>query len=1070
MRAPTVSSVALLLLLVLAIPASAASLEVIALRCEHLDNPLGIDAAQPRVSWQLRSDTRDTVQAAYQILVASTEELLEVGTADLWDSGKVESDQSVLVPYAGKPLASRQPCVWSVRVWDNRGAESPWSAPAHWSMGLLAPTDWSATWIGLDETLPPNMLKGGMWIWYPEGDPAVSVPPGTRYFRGTFDVADPSTLAGAVCHVAVDNVADVYINGERVQGSSDFHQAVAIDMMPHLKPGKNVVAAAATNHHEYDNPAGLIVVVELKPKTGDATTFITDESWKSAKDEQAVWATIGFDDSGWAAARVGGPNGVEPWKEVSVEVARDLSARVLRKDFDVKAPVRRATAYISGLGLFELYLNGSKIGDQVLAPAASEYNKRVYYMTFDVTQHIKDGANAVGVMLGSGRYFAPRSTFQRDYGFPKLLFQLEMEREDGSVETVVSDTSWTLTTEGPIRMNNEYDGETYDARMEMDGWAQGGYDAASWAAASAVSAPEGALAAQMNPPIRVIETLRPKAIAQPKPGMYVVDMGQNMVGWCRMTVEGPAGTEVKLRFAEVTNDDGTLYLANIRGAKVTDTYTLKGGGREVYEPRFTYHGFRYVEITGFPGEPTLDTLIGCVVHDDVAPAGSFACSNPLVNQIHQNIVWGTRGNYRSMPTDCPQRDERQGWLGDRSEESRGETYLFQVAPLYAKWVQDMDDAQNDAGSVPDVAPSYFPIYSDNVTWPSSFIIVPGSLYDQYGDLGPIAKRYDGMKQWIEYMTQFIKDGIMPKDTYGDWCVPPESPSLIHSQDPSRKTAAEVLGTTYFYHDLMLMARYAGLLGKTDDAAAFAAQAAAMKAAFLDQYFNEASNDFSNGSQTSSILPLAFGMVPDDQQEAVFEALVKKIVEGTDSHVGTGLVGGQWLMRTLADGGRSDLGYTLASHTTYPSWGFMVEHGATTVWELWNGNTADPAMNSHNHVMLVGDLVLWLYERLGGIRPDADRPGFKAIVLKPEVVGDLEFVRARHESPFGPIASEWTRKGDGFAWDVEIPANTKATVHVPTSDAASVREGGKALGTNPVVAGGYAVIELGSGRYRFESKL
>lgn len=1043
------------------------------LSCEYLTNPLGIDVSQPRLSWQLQSDQPDTMQAAYHLLVASTRALLDADTGDLWDSGRVESDASVLVAYGGAALLSRQEVFWKVRVWDNYGRESGWSTPARWSMGLLKPEDWHGQWIGLDETLPSNQLTAGQWVWYPEGDPAVAVPPGTRYFRRSFTIDDGDDIETATCYVAVDNVADVYVNGERVQGSADFHQAARIEIGRQLHEGLNVIAIAATNHHDYANPAALLVVVELMHADGRETTFITDESWKSAQQEQSGWTTAGFDDSSWAAAHVAGPMGIEPWKTVAVETARDLPARMLRKEFETEQPVRRATAYVSGQGMFELYVNGSEIGDQVLAPAVSEYDKRVYYMTFDVTEQIQQGVNAVGAILGSGRYFAPRSTLHRHYGFPKLLLQLEIEYDNGSTDRVVSDPSWRLTTDGPIRMNNEYDGETYDARLEMPGWAAPGFADDAWQAAQAVDAPGGVLAAQMTPPIRVIETRRPQSIAEVTPGVYVVDMGQNMVGWCQLNVRGDAGTRVAMRFAEVVNDDGTLNVANLRGAKVTDTYILKGEGEEIYAPRFTFHGFRYMEITGFPGVPTLDNIVGCVVHDDLPTAGTFASSNPLLNRIHRNIVWGTRGNYRSMPTDCPQRDERQGWLGDRSEESRGETYLFQVAPLYAKWVRDTHDAQTEAGSVPDVAPSYYPFYSDNVTWPSTYIIVPGALYDQYGDRRVIEQHYDGMKRWIDYMTQFLEDDLMPRDQYGDWCVPPEDPGLIHSQDPKRKTAAAVLGTAYFYHDLMLMARYAELLDRPGDAAEFRALASKLRDAFNAKFYNPATHDYDNGSQTASILPLAFGMAPEAEREAVATALAEKIAVGTKSHVGTGLIGGQWLMRTLTDHGHADLAYTLASNTTYPSWGYMIEQGATTIWELWNGDTADPGMNSHNHVMLVGDLVLWMVEYLAGIRPDLDAPGFKQIVLKPTLVDGLDRAEATHQSLYGPIASAWSRDDDRFTWTVAIPPNTAARAYIPGGDAESVRINGEASPGGEAyidVNGKYVMIPLGSGAYTIESKL
>ena len=366
----------------------------------------------------------------------------------------------------------------------------------------------------------------------------------------------------------------------------------------------------------------------------------------------------------------------------------------------------------------------------------------------------------------------------------------------------------------------------------------------------------------MIEPIRVTETLKPVKITEPEPGMFIFDMGQNLVGWCRLKVQGKPGTTVKLRHAESLKEDGTLYLDNIRGAKVTDLYTLKGEGTETYEPRFTYHGFRYVEVTGFPGKPTLDTLEGCVVHDDMEVAGSFTCSHPLINRIYRNIVWGVRGNYRSIPTDCPQRDERQGWLGDRSVESRGETFLYRNASLYAKWVQDMADAQKESGSVPDVCPAYWAFYNDNVTWPSSYVIIPGMLYDQYGDLQPIQKAYPGMVKWIDHMSQFItEDNIMPRDTYGDWCVPPEDPKLIHSQDPARKTAGPILGTTYFYHCLTLMARYATLLDKPDDANRCKELAGRLKLGLNQKYYKANLGQYDNGAQTTSVLPLAFNMVP-----------------------------------------------------------------------------------------------------------------------------------------------------------------------------------------------------------------
>jgi alpha-L-rhamnosidase len=563
-------------------------------------------------------------------------------------------------------------------------------------------------------------------------------------------------------------------------------------------------------------------------------------------------------------------------------------------------------------------------------------------------------------------------------------------------------------------------------------------------------------------------------MTHPRPDRYIFDMGQNMAGWCRLHATGPAGTKVTLRFAETLKPDGTLYLANIRGARATDTCTLNGMGDEVWEPRFTLHGFRYVEMTGYPGKPALDSIEGRVVNDDLATAGAFECSNPLLNRIYRAIVWGVRGNYHSMPTDCPQRDERQGWLGDRSEESHGETYLFDNGLLYAKWVRDMADAQRPSGSVPDIAPAYWPIYSDNVIWPSSGIIIPEMLRRQYADTRTLADHYDSARKWMDFMSGFITDGLIAKDTYGDWCMPPEDPALIHSRDPQKETDKTLLATSYFYHDLRLMEGFAKRLGETGDALRFGGQAEKMKAAFNQKFLDRKLGRYDNGTQTSSVLPLAFGLVPEDLRAAVFKRLVDQIGNESRGHIGTGLVGGQYLMRVLSDNGRPDLVYKMATQTDYPGWGYMLEHGATTIWELWNGNTADPAMNSGNHVMLIGDLVIWLYEDLAGIKPDPEQPGFKHIIMKPLPVGGLKFVRATHHSPYGLIVSDWEQEDGMFDWRIEIPANTTATVYVPARDFGQVLEGGMFAVNAPGVKflrmeNGRAVFNVGGGKYHFVSE-
>jgi alpha-L-rhamnosidase len=1050
------------------------------LRCEYLVDPEGIDAQPPRVSWILESTARGEKQIAYQILAASTADNLNHDRGDLWDSGRVESDQSTLVSYAGRPLDSFDECFWKVRAWTAKSGATEWSRPARWSMGVLKPEHWQAQWIGRDEPQRDEKLAGTNWIWFPEEDPAVGAPPGVRYFRRTFEVPADRVVKRVVCRIAGDDKCVIYLDGREVARQVGHQTAKEVDLTDRATAGRHVLGMEGTNAGESPNPASMTLWMKIEFDSGEPLFVVTDDAWKCAKEAPADWYAAEFDDSDWGAVKVIGPVGIEPWGAVACSGDRRLAARQLRKEFVVDKPIRRAVAYVCGLGSSELYVDGRKAGDHVLSPGATQYDKRQLYVAHDVTGLLRQGPNALGALLGNGRFYSPRDKSfvnMPNFGYPKLLLLLRIEREDGSIQQVVSDGSWKLSVDGPIVANNEYDGEEYDARRDLGDWSSPGYDDAQWSTADVVASPGGIVSAQMMPPIRVTETLRAVAVDEPRPGVFVFDLGQNMVGWCRLRVRGPAGTTVALRHAETLQSDGTLYVANLRGAMVTDKYTLADpeDAEQVYEPRFTYHGFRYVEVVGYPVKPTLAAIEGRVVHDDLRPAGDFACSNDLLNKIYKCVVWGTRGNYRSMPTDCPQRDERQGWLGDRGEECRGETYIYEIAPLYAKWLRDMTDSQKESGSVSDVCPAHWPFYSDNVTWPSTLVLAPEVLRTQYGDIGPITERYAGAKKWIEYMLGMTKDGVIDRDSYGDWCVPPEDPKLIHSKDPARQTDKALLATSYLYHDLKLMEQYAKLLGKSEDAAEFSRRATELYEAFNGKFLSREKGQYDNGTQTSCVLPLFFGLVPDDMQDKVFERLVRKITQETNNHIGTGLIGGQFLNRVLADRGRGDLAYLIASQSDYPSWGYMIANGATTVWELWNGDTADPAMNSGNHVMLVGDLVVWLYEYLAGIRPDEARPGFKHIVMRPQPVGDLTWVKASHRSPYGLIRSEWRREGGQFRWQVTIPANTTATITMPAKSAESAREGSTKLAEAEGVeqisfADGKLTAEAGSGEYSFTTEL
>lgn len=878
------------------------SVEVTRLQVEMKSNPLGIDVAQPRFSWQIASDKPDLMQVGYRIQVAASPEDLQSGKNLLWDSGEITSDCSLFIPYEGEMLQSRQSYYWRVKVKTNQSA-GDWSEVQMWSMAILNPTEWKARWIGENQMSNP--------------------------------------------------------------GETD-------------------------------------------------------------KDHTR------------------------------------LAARYLRKPFSINKEVKRATLYISGLGSSESYLNGKRISEDIFAPMPSHYPTRVYYNVYDVTDLLQQGDNLLGVVLGNGRYFAMRNPGMLTYGLPSLLAQLEMEYTDGTTEQVVSDTSWKVTSQGPIIANNEFDGEEYDARKELKGWNTAQYDDSAWKTAELMDEPQGKLVAQPNPNLTIQDTVKPIQVIARSDGKYILDMGQNMVGWLNVQLKGKAGKPITLKFAEILNPDTTLYLANLRSAKVTDVYTPASDAAFTWEPSFVYHGFRYVEVDGLDYRPEPSDFSGYVIYDEMSTTGKFKSSNPLVDQIHKNAYWGIRGNYRGMPTDCPQRDERLGWLGDRVTGASGEAYLFNNALLYNKWLQDIEDSMSPEGSISDVSPKYWTIYNDDVTWPAAFFTVAEMLHRQFGDDSAIRRHYPAMKKWMQHMEQTaMQDYIITKDTYGDWCMPPEEQHLIHSQDPARKTDGSILGTSVYYNLLHLMMKFADICGKSEDIAGYQQLADKMKEAYNKKFFNPETAQYGNNTVTANMLSLRLGLVPEGYEQKVFDNIVQKTEVDFKGHVSTGVLGIQHLMRGLTEYGRKDLAYKILTNEDYPSWGYMINKGATTIWELWNGDTADPAMNSANHVMLLGDLLIWYYEDLAGIKCADDAVAFKKIEMSPVLPKGLDYVDASYESAYGTIESEWTRDGDKLTWRVVVPGNTSAQVYFPegyqkasNSDLGNVRYSDDKK------------VEVGSGEYIF----
>ena len=782
-----------------------------------------------------------------------------------------------------------------------------------------------------------------------------------------------------------------------------------------------------------------------------------DSDWSDV----SMWNVGLLTESDWQGQWIGLDHAM-PWDRE--EEHSQLSARYLRTTFDAEEGIRQATLYISGLGMYEAYLNGKKIDldvngtHQVLAPVPTDYRKTVTYNAFDVTD-LLTANNAFAVVLGNGRYYTMQQK-KKPYkitwfGYPKVRANLIIEYNNGKRKVVSTNDKWKLTADGPIRSNNEYDGEIYDARKEMAGWTQTGFDDSQWTTAERTAIPLGTLRGGMTPNMTITQKITPKSISQ-KNGKMVVDMGQNMAGWLSVNISGAQpGDSILIRFAERTDSTGNIWVENFRHALSTDIYIANGKeNNTVWHPTFVYHGFRYVEISS-PSHIRLTDLTGEVINDQMASTGQFVTQDTILNKVYHNATWGVASNYKGMPVDCPQRDERQPWLGDRTRGCYGEAFLFDNGNLYAKWVRDICEAQREDGCIPDVAPAFWNYYSDNVTWPAALPFSLDMLLRQYGDDEPMRRYYPNVKRWMEHLKyQYQRDGLITKDRYGDWCVPPESETLIHSEDPARITDGTLISSAYYYRLCLLMKQFAEMQGKSDDARYFEEEAALTKEAFNRQFLTRKegtttvpghilypdSTFYGNNTVTANLLPLYFGMTDDAYVKAEVEKnIIKTLIAQNLGTVTCGVIGIGWLMHGLTEMGRTDLAWLLATNKKYPSWGYMAQHGATTIWELWNGDTASPKMNSGNHVMLLGDLLSWLYEDVAGIRSAA--PGFKKILLKPDFsVDEMDDIEGSYESIYGTISSRWKKANGRLNWQVSIPANTTATVCLPDGSQKEIGSG------------------------------
>jgi alpha-L-rhamnosidase len=724
----------------------------------------------------------------------------------------------------------------------------------------------------------------------------------------------------------------------------------------------------------------------------------------------------------------------------------------LRKEFALKGRVKRARAYIAGLGYYELRVNGRKAGSRVLDPAWTTYDKRVLYATYDVTMSLRDGANAVAVTLGNGWYKSRA-----------LLFQLNVEMEDGTTASVVSDASWKAA-DGPIFEDSVYDGESYDARRETPGWDRPGFDDKEWPAAEAVKGPAGVLSAQMMPAIQVIDTIVPFGMTSPLPGVYIFDMGQNFSGWARLSVRGPRGTDVRLRFAELLFDNGTLNQDNLRSAQAEDHYILKGEGEESWEPRFTYHGYRYVEVTGFPGTPKLDCVRGRVVHSAVKPIGSFAASKDVLNGLQRIITWGQKTNLHSIPTDCDQRDERMGWMGDAQGTAEEAIMNFDMAAFYTNFVRDIRDVQDEKGQITDTVPHIWGSRPADPAWGTAYPLLCWYMYEYYGDTRVLEEHYEGLRKYVEFLRSRAENGLVKYSYYGDWVAVEKCPGAIVS-------------SFYYYYDVRILADAARVLGRTQDAALYDKLAAEIRIAFNREYYNPKTGDYADGTQTANTLAL-FLDIPTEKQGGAWGRLFDDIVYKHNSHLTTGIIGTKYIMELLTRTGNADLAYDIAVKTDYPSWGYMIANGATTLWELWQKREGS-SMNSHNHPMF-GSVGAWLYKALAGINLAPGTTGFERILIQPQIVRDLTHASGSTMTVRGEVACAWSRTERSVRIEVTIPAGSEAEVVIPKLGIRNVKvtEGSQTIWTDDkYIVGAAGVtgaedkdgairIKTGGGRYVF----
>ncbi len=984
--------------------------QVVRTATEYAETLLGTDVVVPRLSWVLEAAGNSARQSAYQVEVGTAP-----GRADVWQSGRVTSDVTTGVPFGGKALRPRTRYHWRVRVWDGGGRQSAWSAWSWWETALLG-TAWTARWIGAaDSSLG---FGGASWIW------SATTPPESRWFRTAIEL--PSDAVRARLVATADDDFTLYVNGSEAvhvpQQVDVWKVGQRADVTTLVKGRRIVLAVRATNRS--DGPAGLLLrlLVDLADGTRE---LVTGPGWKVSATEEPGWQTPDFDDGTWAAATVLQPYGKGPWGS-NVTVVEQPSP-LLRKEFTLGKSVARARLYVSGLAYYETEINGRRVGDRVLDPGFTDYDNTVLYAVHDVTALVRRGSNAVGVALGRGFYGmkTPNAwSWERPswHDEPKLLAQLEIDHPDGTRTTIASDETWRITG-GPTLVNSLYLGETYDARRAPRDWTKPGFDDGAWQRAPIRPAPKGTLKAQEHEPIRVIESVTPTAVTTPKPGVFVADMGRTMSGWTQLTVKAAAGTVVRLKHGETLNPDGTVRMVNdlVTGTRdQVDEYVCAGTGDETWEPRFSYKGFRYVEVTGLAAAPR---LAGRVVHSDVPSVSTFRCSEPLFERYDAAMRRTVVNNLHGIPTDTPTY-EKNGWTGDAQVGAPSMLAEFGMAKFFTKWLGDLADSQDTAGQLPVIVPSGGWGYRELAPapeWTTVYPFVLREMYRIYGDDRLPRQHWPVLTRYLDWEIGRLRDGLAVT-ALGDY-LPPDSGGI--PPEDTRLTA-----TAYLYRALLHTAELGDVIGtpvpRYREVAANLLTA--FNAAFLDPGGHYRTAKDPGYRQTSNAVPLAFGMVPAGSVAAVANRLAAEM-RANGNHVDVGCLGASVLLAALTDNGHADVAHAIATERGYPSWGHWFDNGADTMWEMWDTGT-----RSRNHYFK-GTVVQWLYEHVAGLRPgDA---GYRTFTVRPDVTKLVSWARLEFTSVRGRISVAWNKVDGVLRLTVEVPVGSTAEVHVPVKDGFSV---------------------------------